>query len=161
MNIVNAIDNGETQLNVFAGQCEDALSVLSSVDFSDWDETSIDAIVQDSTSVIEKFYDVFGFDYPFGSVNEDEIVPFDYSEDPEVLAENAMNFFEGYRRYFTSVQAQLEDGMSYLAGLDARQTPMQWLRIFVEDFQSTVVRNLPSCFNEWTFRLQVHMLHAE
>lgn len=146
ISITESIDAGGSLLDSWLYQFQDAdtLASLAGADFAfDPAEMSVNQILNLANQHINNIYDELEMDYPFGDVRDDEQFSFEYSENPEVLAENALSFFAHYDHLLQCMVNEISAGLNWLANLDPLDVSRADLKNFVVDFSVETFAGTP------------------
>lgn len=131
--ITQTIENGQVLLGSWVNQLHDAemFALMAGTEY-DPDELSVNDMLKVANRDIHNIYDSLGLDAP--DVRDDEYCDFEYSENPEILAENAMEYFNCYQRMFRNVGNDLSNALNVLTSVD----PLDVSRMDLEKFASDV-----------------------
>lgn len=152
--ISDSIENGAFLIDSWLYQLHDAemFALMAGTEY-DPDEMSVNDMLKVANRDINNIYDSLGLDAP--DVRDDEYCDFEYSENPEILAENAMEYFNRYQGMFRNVGNDLSDAENVLTSVDPLDVSRMDLEKFANDV-SDVLWGSPMA-SVWCARLSMEM----
>ena len=153
--ISDSIENGAVLIGSWVNQLHDAemFALMAGTDFEP-DEMSVNDMLKVANRDINNIYDSLGLDSP-GDVRDDEYYDFDFSYNPEILAENAMDYFNRYQGALRNIWDELSNALNVLASADAMNVSRMDLEKFANDV-SDVLWGTPMA-SVWCARLSMEM----
>lgn len=152
--ISDSVENGAVLIGSWVNQLHDAemFALMAGTEY-DPDEMSVNDMLKVANRDINNIYDSLGLDAP--DVRDDEYYDFGFSYNPEILAENAMEYFNRYRGMFRNVGDDLSNALNVLTSVDPLDVSHMDLEKFANDV-SDVLWGSPMAF-VWCARLSMEM----
>lgn len=152
--ITQTIENGQVLLGSWVNQLHDAemFALMAGTEY-DPDEMSVNDMLKIANRDINNIYDSLGLDAP--DVRDDEYYDFEYSENPEILAENAMEYFNRYQWSLRNIWDELSNALNVLTSVDPLDVSRMDLEKFANDV-SDVLWGSPMA-SVWCARLSMEM----
>lgn len=153
--ISDSIENGAVLIGSWVNQLHDAeqLALCAGTDFEP-EEMSINEMLQVANRDINNIYDSLGLDSP-GDVRDDKYCDFDFSYNPEILVENAMDYFNCYQGMFRNVGDELSNALNVLTSVDAGDVSRMDLEKFASDVFDLIMATPME--TPWCARLEMEM----